>query len=70
MPAVGGDRAAIIAAVVAAAQADMAADRKTTALKALQVGSPTSVSLDADSRMDVCQKSVASQIKVALKSTL
>jgi hypothetical protein len=36
-PAASADRAAVIAAVVAAAKADMAADRKTTALKSLQV---------------------------------
>ena len=36
-PAASADKAAVIAAVVAAAKADMAADRKTTALKSLQV---------------------------------
>jgi methylthioribulose 1-phosphate dehydratase/enolase-phosphatase E1 len=35
-PAASADQAAVIAAVVAAAKADMAADRKTTALKSLQ----------------------------------
>lgn len=41
VPAVGGDMMAVIAAVVDAAKADMAADRKTPALKALQVSSRT-----------------------------
>jgi hypothetical protein len=36
-PAASADKAAVIAAVVMAAQADMAADRKTQALKSLQV---------------------------------
>lgn len=36
-PPASADRAAVIAAVVAAAKADMAADRKTPALKSLQV---------------------------------
>ena len=36
-PAASANKATVIAAVVAAAKADMAADRKTTALKSLQV---------------------------------
>lgn len=36
-PPASKDKAAVIKAVVDAAEADMAADRKTTALKSLQV---------------------------------